>query len=125
MPRMPILTDPRRLAHYHTWILRAVQLLCFTSGAISAFLLRFDFAIPYSYHRRLWIGLALLLAAKVLAFRTLSLDRGWWQYVSVPDLLRLGAGNLAGSVLAGVTIVLWAPSGFPRSLYILDFRICS
>ena len=129
MPRLPIWPDPRRLARrlavYNTWILRAVQLAFFVFGAISAFLLRFEFSIPYQYHAHLWVGLGILVAAKVLVFQLLGLDRGWWRYVSVPDILRLGVGNLAGSALACMAILLFAPAGFPRSLYILDFLLCS
>lgn len=129
MPQSPILHDVRRLARrlavYNTWILRAVQLAFFVFGGISAFLLRFDFSIPHQYHAHLWFGLGLLVAAKILVFQLLGLDRGWWRYVSVPDLLRLGVGNLAGSALACMAILLFAPAGFPRSLYILDFLLCS
>ncbi|HLK64684.1 MAG TPA: nucleoside-diphosphate sugar epimerase/dehydratase [Bryobacteraceae bacterium] len=129
MSRLPILPDSgglvRSLARCHVWVLRAAQLAFFIFGAISAFLLRFDFNIPGPYHQHLWFGLSLLVAAKVLVFHSLTLDRGSWQFVSVPDLLRLGVGNLAGSVLACAAILLWAPSGFPRSLYILDFLLCS
>jgi FlaA1/EpsC-like NDP-sugar epimerase len=129
MPRFPVLTDPRRFARsitlYNRWILRAVQLAFFVFGAISAFLLRFDFNIPRQYHEHLWFELALLVVAKILVFHLLDLDRGWWRYASVPDLLRLGIGNLAASTLACVAIMLFAPAGFPRSLYIIDFLLCS
>jgi FlaA1/EpsC-like NDP-sugar epimerase len=129
MPRLSILRDPRRFARrltlYNTWILRAVQLATFVFGAISAFLLRFDFSIPPEYREHLWFGLGLLAVAKVVVFQLLGLDRGWWRYVSVPDLLRVGAGNLLGSTLACAAILLFGPAGFPRSLYILDLLLCS
>jgi FlaA1/EpsC-like NDP-sugar epimerase len=129
MPRLPILPDPRRLTRrlilYNTWLLRAAQLALFVFAAVSAFMLRFDFNIPSQYHPHLWFGLGLLVLAKILAFHALALDRGWWQYVSVPDLLRLSAANLAGSALGCAAILVFAPSGFPRSLYILDLLLCS
>ena len=124
-PRLPIWPDLRSLSRYNAWFLRAVQLVFFVFAAASAFLLRFDFQIPVEYHRDLWMGAALLVTAKVLVFHCFSMDRGWWQYVSVPDLLRLSAANLAGSALACVAILLFAPGGFPRSVYILDLLICS
>jgi FlaA1/EpsC-like NDP-sugar epimerase len=58
-------------------------------------------------------------------FQLLGLDRRWWRYVSVPDVLRLGVGNLAGFALACMAILAFGPAGFPRSLYILDFLLCS
>jgi len=87
--------------------------------------LRFDFAIPRPNRQQFWYGLILLLVAKIVAFHSLTLDRGWWQYASVPDLLRVVAGNLAGSSLACIAILLVGPAGFPRSLYILDLLLCS
>jgi len=52
------------------------------------------------------------------------LDRGWWRYSSVRDLVRVAAANLVGSVLASLTLVWIVPKGFPRSIYILDFLLC-
>jgi FlaA1/EpsC-like NDP-sugar epimerase len=62
--------------------------------------------------------------AKVLAFQLCGLERGWWRYVSVSDLLRVAFANLAGSALGGAGILLFAPRGFPRSIYFVDFLVC-
>jgi len=129
MPSSPAKSNSRsltrRMAPANIWILRAVQLALFALGALSAFLLRFDFSVPRQYLPHLWMGLGLLIVAKGLVFQLLGLDRGWWRYVSVPDLLRLCTGNLAGSLVASVGILMLAPAGFPRSLYILDFLLCT
>ena len=65
------------------------------------------------------------MVAKGLVFQMFGLDRGWWRYVSVPDLLRLCTGNVVGSLVASIGILMLVPAGFPRSLYILDFLLCT
>src|SRR5260370_25788627 len=93
------------------------------SGTL-AFLLRFDFSIPHGEMPSVRLAIPVWMVAKVICFRIYGLDRGWWRYVSVPDILRIGIGNLLGSVAAGVVIFFFSPPGFPRSLYALDFLIC-
>ena len=114
----------RALARFRRWALRGVQLAIFLTAGISAFLLRFDFHIPRYYHPHLVAGICAWVLAKVLVFHLLGLDRGWWRYASVPDAIRVVAANVLGSSLACVGLILLAPAGFPRSLYILDFLLC-
>jgi FlaA1/EpsC-like NDP-sugar epimerase len=114
----------RRLAHLHRWVLRLVQVSMFVFAGISAFLLRFDFSIPRRFQPHLAYALGAWVLSKILVFRLLNLDRGWWRYVSIPDLVRLAAGNILGSALGGLTLIFVAPAGFPRSLYVLDFLLC-
>jgi FlaA1/EpsC-like NDP-sugar epimerase len=104
---------------------RLVQLAIFLFSGIAAFLLRFDFTIPKEYHAHLWAGLCIWAIAKIFVFQLFRLDRGWWRYVSVPDLLRVAYANLAGSALGAAGILLFAPPGFPRSIYFVDFLVCS
>jgi FlaA1/EpsC-like NDP-sugar epimerase len=104
---------------------RLVQLAIFLFAGIAAFLLRFDFTIPKEYHAHLWAGLCIWAVAKIFVFQLFRLDRGWWRYVSVPDLLRVAYANLAGSALGAAGILLFAPPGFPRSIYFVDFLVCS
>jgi FlaA1/EpsC-like NDP-sugar epimerase len=115
----------RRLVPFHRWIVRAVQLAIFLVAGISAYLLRFDFSLPPLYRAHLLTALAVWALAKVLVFHLLRLDRGWWRYTSVPDLLRLAAGNFAASALGCLLLLLALPRAVPRSLYILDFLLCS
>ena len=69
-------------------------------------------------------ALPVWIVVKSTVFRMAGLDRGWWRYVSIHDLTRLGIGNLTGSLLAAVVIRWIAPSGFPRSIYVLDLLLC-
>ena len=113
-----------RLSRLHRPIVWAVQLGFFALSGVAAFLLRFDFGLPPHYLRHLAYALPIWIVVKAVVFRVAGLDRGWWRYVSVSDLVRIVAGNLAGSVLSCIAILLIAPAGFPRSIYVLDLMIC-
>ena len=114
----------RRLALATRWTLRSVQLAVFIFAGICAFELRFDFSIPVHYRPYLVAGICAWVAAKVLVFHLFRMDRGKWRYVSIPDLLRLAAANVAASALACVGLLAAGPPGFPRSLYLVDLLLC-
>ncbi len=101
-----------------------VQLGIFVFSGLAAFLIRFDFIIPTANITHLVWALPAWLIAKSLAFYMCGLDRGWWRFVSIYDVSRLGAGNLLGSLTGMGLILVGAPVGFPRSLYVLDLLIC-
>jgi FlaA1/EpsC-like NDP-sugar epimerase len=114
----------RGLIRHTLWSVRAVHLAIFLLAGVSAFLLRFDFGIPQRHRQELMVALCAWALLKVPVFYLLGLDRGWWRFFSVPDLLRVAAGNVIASTLACLLLLLVAPAGFPRSLYVLDFILC-
>ncbi len=109
----------RRLLQFHRWVVLALESLLFLASGITAFLLRFDFAVPHGYVLRLRVALIIWLVTKVSVFALLGLSRGGWRYVSSHDLVRLALGNLLGSSASAVGI-LYFTAGFPRSIYVLD-----
>jgi FlaA1/EpsC-like NDP-sugar epimerase len=102
----------------------AAQIGMFALSGVAAFLLRFDFTLPLEYRRYLAYVLPIWILVKIVVFRAAKLDRSWWRYVSMSDLVRLGFGNLIGSAVSYILIVFMAPPGFPRSIYLLDLMIC-
>ena len=102
----------------------ALQMGAFVFSAASAFLLRFEFGIPPAYIRHFVYGLSIWILVKIVVFRVAKLDRGLWRYVTVVDLIRLAIGNVVSSVVSSILIVEFAPSGFPRSILVLDLIIC-
>ncbi|MBM3739518.1 MAG: polysaccharide biosynthesis protein [Acidobacteria bacterium] len=108
----------------HRFGIWTVQLCLFVLSGLAAFVLRFDGEIPPNHQVHLMWGLAVWLVTKSVVFRFFGLDRGWWRFVSVDDVMRIGVGNLTASVAAFAVIRLWAPPGFPRSIYLLDLVIC-
>ena len=101
-----------------------VQLGIFAFSGVAAFLLRFDGQIPPDHIAHLSWALAVWMTAKAVVFRLCGLDRGWWRFVSIDDVLCVGLGNLTGSAGSFLLIGLLAPPGFPRSIYLLDLVIC-
>jgi FlaA1/EpsC-like NDP-sugar epimerase len=69
-------------------------------------------------------ALCVWVPVKILVFHFFKLDRGWWRYVSARDAARLAVANLVGSVLGCLLLLWFAPTGFPRSIYFLDFLLC-
>jgi len=109
----------------HRPIVWAVQLGIFALSGVLAFLLRFDFIIPSDeYRAHLVYALPIWIVVKMVVFHVANLDRGWWRYASIADLLRIVIGNLAASALSCVAILFIAPGGFPRSIYLLDLMVC-
>jgi FlaA1/EpsC-like NDP-sugar epimerase len=113
-----------KLARIHRAVVWVVQIGIFALSGVLAFLLRFDLRMPPAYLGHLAYGLPIWIVVKIVVFRVAKLDRGWWRYVSMSDLLRIVLGNLTGSALSCIMIVWIAPAGFPRSIYMLDLMIC-
>jgi FlaA1/EpsC-like NDP-sugar epimerase len=124
MPQFDLHRVARHLTRHLRWVIRAVQLAIFGIAGVLAFLLRFDLSVPPQYWPHVLAGLYVWIPVKVLVFRSLGLDRGWWRYSSVRDFVRVAAANLVGSFLASLALFWIVPTGFPRSIYILDFLLC-
>lgn len=112
------------MARLHLLWLWAVQISIFAISGVAAFLLRFDITVPSEYLNHLKYSVMIWVCVKTLVFRLQRLNRGWWRFVSVYDVLHILLGNLIGSVCSALIILLVFPNGFPRSLYFLDFLIC-
>ncbi len=88
---------------------------------VSAFLLRFDFAIPPKVLPLLWRGLLIVIPAKIAVYYLGHFHRSLRTYAKIPDLFRLLARNVMASTLfAGATLILIGRE-FPRSVYLIDF----
>jgi FlaA1/EpsC-like NDP-sugar epimerase len=108
----------------HRPVVWSAQIGVFALSGVAAFLLRFDFNLPLGYIRHLAYALPIWIGIKMVVFHAAKLHRGWWQYVSVGDLVRLVLANIIGSTLSCIAILSIAPPGFPRTIYLLDLIIC-
>jgi FlaA1/EpsC-like NDP-sugar epimerase len=105
-------------------LVRGAEVCLFLLAGISAFLLRFEFTIPPERTLTLAYALAVWVPMQALAYYSLGLLSGGWRFVSLHDAVRLLWANLAAMLASFLVILAIGPSGFPRSLYILDFLIC-
>jgi FlaA1/EpsC-like NDP-sugar epimerase len=102
-----------------------LDLLIIICACLSAFLLRFEFALPNLYKRDLAIALVVWIPVKLLAFHIHGLHRNWGRLFSITDAVQLVVANLEASIAGVLLILAVAPPGFPRSIPILDFLLCS
>ncbi len=113
-----------RLLRYHRPLLLLTQAVICAISVIAAFDLRFDGAVPPLHRPELRFALLVWPLAKLVVFWIGGLGRGWWRYVSLPDLIRLTIGNIAASALVTAITLGFAGHGFPRFIYIIDFLVC-
>lgn len=112
------------LLRIHRLVETCIQVGAFVMATLVAFFLRFDFSLPPIFITHLLFAICSFTGAKLVVFVALGLHRSWWRYVSSDDLLLLAAGNASGSLLGAGVIWCFGPSGFPRSIYVLDFILC-
>src|SRR6266850_1563268 len=94
-----------------------ISLVCFS--LLSAWLLRFDFSMPY---RSLLItAMPILVLIRLGAMAYFGLFRGWWKYAGVRDGIDILKAVGAGTVLFWVIMrfVLRA-TAFPRTVFVLE-----
>ncbi|SHI75585.1 NDP-sugar epimerase, includes UDP-GlcNAc-inverting 4,6-dehydratase FlaA1 and capsular polysaccharide biosynthesis protein EpsC [Malonomonas rubra DSM 5091] len=102
-----------------------IQVLIVLSSFYLSFALRFDFAIEGKYWARGLVLAPVLLAIKLIVFWRFSLFRGWWRYVSMPDLFLILKANIIASLLFVLyAVVVYRLEHVPRSVLIMDWAIC-
>ncbi len=111
------------LLRRHRWLVFAlvntsIIVLAFTL----AFLLRFDFVLPFPpavMHSFLATAPAAIVIHSV-TFYVFRLTRGWWRYVGIADFLNAAKAVLTGSACLAAYVMLIGHRGFPRSVFILN-----
>jgi FlaA1/EpsC-like NDP-sugar epimerase len=91
---------------------------------LTAFLLRFEFAIPPEYVRTLALSLPVVIGLRLVATYAFQIGTSRWRYVSTSDVRRLVAATAAASAL--LFAVTWSVAGLPpvpRSIVIIDFLL--
>ncbi|MFA5256421.1 MAG: hypothetical protein WC419_06990, partial [Candidatus Omnitrophota bacterium] len=113
------------LFHYRKGLIILAHFAVIIFSYVGSFLLRFEFYIPQNELTAFFIGFSCLIFVKPLIFAFFGLYSGLWAYVSIDDLWRIIKANLVSSVIliAGVWLLGWY--GFPRSVFIMDFVLCT
>src|SRR5579862_6362446 len=110
---------PAILLQYRTWLVGCFQALLIFTSLVLAWLLRFDFSLPY--HAQLFWAAPLLIVCRLLAIARFGLLHGWWRYTGVSDALDILKAIAWGS--AGFVLLMRFALGivaFPRTVYILE-----
>jgi len=110
---------PQVLFRRRPVFISVVQLLLVTGSVIAAWLLRFDFSLPY---RPILLSSGLLLLViRLITLRLFNLNHGWWHFASVSDAVNILKAVAVGSVaFFAVNRYVFSAVAFPRSVYFLE-----
>ena len=101
------------------WFIAAFQAGLVVGSLALAWMLRFDFSVPY--RPMLFYAALVLLPIRLVAFAKFRLLHGWWQYTGISDAKDIAKVTLAGTLLFWLAMY-FSPgmAGFPRSVYVLE-----
>ena len=107
------------MMRYKSWFVAGIQALLVLCSLVFAWLLRFDFSLPY---RNILLTAAIVLPIiRLGAFSRFNLLHGWWKYTGVNDAWDVAKAILTGTALFWIAVrLLPSARGFPRSVYILE-----
>lgn len=107
---------------YVTFMLTSLIII---GSLLFAYAIRFDFLIPSIYWSRIAVLIPAVLVIKLFTFWQFGCFRGWWRYVSLPDLIQIVKANFLGSAIFVVYAVLvYRLDQIPRSVLVLDGIFC-
>jgi FlaA1/EpsC-like NDP-sugar epimerase len=110
---------PSTLLHYRTWLIAFFQAVLIFGSLILAWLLRFDFSLPY--RALLFSAAPLLIIIRLAAIGRFGLFHGWWRYTGVSDALDILKAIAVGSFVFILAMrVVLGVTAFPRTIYILE-----
>jgi len=105
--------------HHHTFFTIFLQAVLVFCSLTLAWLLRFDFSLPY---RALFFAVApLLISIRLAALGRFGLFHGWWRYAGMNDVLDISKAVAWGSaVFFFLLYLVFRVQTFPRSIYVLE-----
>jgi FlaA1/EpsC-like NDP-sugar epimerase len=113
-PQIPLL-----LLRYRLWCIAAFQGCLIIGSLVAAWLLRFDFTLPY--RRILAMAIPVLVLTRLAAVAYFGLLRGWWRYAGVKDGIDILKAVATGSMLFFVVMRFGLrATAFPRTIYVLE-----
>ncbi len=93
----------------------------FIMAYVSAYLLRFEFALDPYYIGQIKRVLPYLIPTKLAVFFVFGLYRGMWRYSSIKDFWRLGQASFLSMLLTiAIVLYVYTLTGFPRSVFLID-----
>lgn len=110
---------PLLLLRYRLWFIALFQACLVVCSLMAAWLLRFDFTLPY--RAVLLAAFPVLLLTRLAAVAYFGLLRGWWQYAGIRDGIDILKAVATGSLLFWIVMrFVLQMSAFPRTIYVLE-----
>jgi len=115
----------QRFQRYRLIITLLLTTLIIIASLLLAYAIRFDLTIPPVYRGRIVELLPAVIVIKLTTFWFFGAFRGWWRYVSMPDLIQIVKANLLGSLIFVVyAVLIYRLNLIPRSVLVLDGIFC-
>ncbi len=109
---------PKLLFENRPWFIASFQALLVLGSLVLAWLLRFDFSLPFR-HLLLWTA-PILIAVRLSSLRLFNLHRGWWHFSGVSEALNILKAVTLGTICFYLIVISLGLSAFPRSVYLLE-----
>jgi FlaA1/EpsC-like NDP-sugar epimerase len=107
------------------WLLITISHLAIIATSLAVALwIRFDFSVRILESPVLLAGLIIIVPIKMVAFLGGGLQRGWWRYAGLADLVRIGVVNIVASGMSAIALFSSFGPAFPRSVFVIDFLVC-
>jgi FlaA1/EpsC-like NDP-sugar epimerase len=100
------------------WFIALFQTILVLAALILAWLLRFDFSLPYL--NLLFIGAPVLVSIRLGMLRLFNLHRGWWHFSGISEAVNILKSVTAGTAIFWLLMIALNFTSFPRSIYILE-----
>jgi FlaA1/EpsC-like NDP-sugar epimerase len=110
---------PSMLVRQRFWAISAFHFLLIAASIVIAWLLRFDFRIPYP--TLLFGSVPILILFRIVALARFNLLHGYWRHSGVTDVIDIGKAVALGTLAFFVaTRYVFGKYEFPLSIYILE-----
>jgi FlaA1/EpsC-like NDP-sugar epimerase len=104
---------------YRAWFIAALQALLIFCALVLAWLLRFNFYLPYRW--LLFSAAPVLIAVRLAAIARFGLLHGWWKYTDIDDAVAICKAITSGSAAFVLCMrFLLGVVTFPRAIYVLE-----
>jgi FlaA1/EpsC-like NDP-sugar epimerase len=117
-------TSANGFLKYRTLLILLSQAVLIAAGYYLSFVLRLDATLSTTERRLFWTTLPLVMLVKIVAFYAFGLLRGWWRYVGVNDIIKIGMASFTSSCIIFLLIeTLLNLDGYPRSVIPIDMML--
>src|SRR5262249_39617959 len=113
-----------QLLKYRGLLISVYHLVVIAASFAGAWWIRFDFSELVLNSPILLSSFWVVIAIKMVTFIFGGLQKGWWRYAGLADLLRIFVANVIASTMSATVLFVKFGGTFPRSIYVIDFLLC-
>jgi FlaA1/EpsC-like NDP-sugar epimerase len=100
------------------WFITLCEAILVLCSLTFAWMLRFDFQLPY--RSLLLNSLPILILIRLGVLRLFNLHRGWWHFSGITEALDILKAVGLGTLLFSLLMTCFGVTAFPRSVYIIE-----